>query len=279
MTFYNDTEANITLLASLFGFEREAVTAWLRCEGQEINNPSNPLNIRYYGRYPQLGQNPAGFAIYESPQAGLRDAYDMLARLAPLYGYQAILDQRDSGDAYAQARSIELSSWAAGHYGADESGKEGCLSSRIEPKVNAVKFVTLNGYNVNTGKRLRLRAGTRIYDLEGKYLWTYPNESSALAFGPSNDGSKLLVQINTARVYTDGKMRLTLLAVDAANAEVADYDYFAPVVKAAVDPLKAEIVSLGDALEEANDTATRAASALNTAKEISRSADVDIQAL
>lgn len=115
MTTSNATPSNIADLASLFGFVPTAAEAWLRCESQTIPNPTNPLNIRYSPT--AIGSNPAGFAVFPSAAAGLVTAHNLVYGLSPHYGYGAIVAQRGSGDAMAQAAAIEHSSWAAGHYG------------------------------------------------------------------------------------------------------------------------------------------------------------------
>lgn len=132
MTFFNDTPTNITTLAALFGFEEATAHGWLRAEGQARYVPSNPLNIQCGGvTYPlQVGCiDPPIWAVFLSPGAGLEAAHLLVAKLAPAYGYGAILAQHGSGDAMAQARAIEESNWAGSHYGSDwANGKPGLVS-------------------------------------------------------------------------------------------------------------------------------------------------------
>ena len=131
MTYYHDTDANVASLAGLFGFEPAAARAWLRCEGQATDNPSNPLNIRAGGvtSTDQTG-SVGGFARFANAAAGLRAAHRIVATLAPSYGYGAILAAAGSGDAHRQARAVERSAWAAGHYGSTATS-DGCIARRV----------------------------------------------------------------------------------------------------------------------------------------------------
>jgi hypothetical protein len=245
MAFYHDTPENVAYVQELFGFEEAAARQWLRCEGQAVNNPTNPLNIRFYDRPPQTG-NLGGFATYDSPRDGLWDAKDIVWRLRGVYpGYQRILDQANNGDAYAQARAIELSPWAAGHYGADEDGTEGCLSSRIEPE-NLLKYAVVEGYKLETTKRIELVPGTQIYSLDGKPLWVWDRIAIAVMCGETDDG-KYLVQFRTTIVHPDRVARLTILAVNKGSLRILDHDYVAviehPLLKT-IDTLDKEVDTL-----------------------------------
>lgn len=137
MSYDNATAANIATLATVSGLESSVAGAWLHCEAQSIYNPTNPLNVRFWGRPGQLrgpgatGVPGVGFASYSSSAAGLTDAWRMLASLAPSYGYGAVLEAAAGSDPEAQARAIELSEWAAGHYGGSSTA-DGCLRTYLD---------------------------------------------------------------------------------------------------------------------------------------------------
>jgi len=146
MAYYHDTDANVATLARLFGFEPLAARAWLRCEAQGVDNPTNPLNIEAGGvtAGAQVG-SVGGFAVFSSAGAGLAAAHDVVATLAPKYGYGAILAQRGSGDPYAQARAVERSDWAAGHY-TSTATRDGCLA----------RYVTQNGGDMQLSDKVKV---------------------------------------------------------------------------------------------------------------------------
>lgn len=126
MTFYHDTPTNIQHLVDLIpGLPGVVVKAWLRCEGQATNNPTNPLNILYYGREDrnQIGQR-GRFAVYPSAYAGLKDAAWLITRSSYYAGVRAALGTRDP---IKIANAIEESPWAAGHYGR-VGAAEGCIT-------------------------------------------------------------------------------------------------------------------------------------------------------
>lgn len=107
------TQANANYLASKTGLSPAVALAWLRNECQSVANPTNPLNIRYYGSTGQTGKI-GGFATYASPHAGL----DGAARLVNNSAYYAIIRAAiKTGNPWAEAHAIELSPWAGGHYG------------------------------------------------------------------------------------------------------------------------------------------------------------------
>jgi len=118
-------EAEVAL-AAVWRLTPDAARRWLACECQAVNNPTNPLNIRWYGRHAQVGRL-GGFATYVTARASFADGLAMVRALSPHYGYAALLASLGTGDTYRQVRAIELSSWAAGHYGATASSA-GCLS-------------------------------------------------------------------------------------------------------------------------------------------------------
>src|SRR5450759_5597497 len=96
---------------------KATAAAWIGCEGQSIPNPTNPLNIRYWGYSTQrLGPNAnghagTGFASYSSSLAGLTDAARMIATSGHYGGIRNAIATRD---AVKVAQAIEASPWAAG---------------------------------------------------------------------------------------------------------------------------------------------------------------------
>lgn len=142
MSYSHATTTNIATLRRVSGLESLTCTAWLRCEAQAVNNPTNPLNVRFWGRPGQLrgpgatGVRGVGFAKYSSAAAGLADAWRMLKSLAPRYGYGAVLTAAAGRNPMAEARAIELSSWAAGHYGGTTT-RDGCLRRYVRAHLPA----------------------------------------------------------------------------------------------------------------------------------------------
>lgn len=118
-------------LAVAWRLTPDAAARWLACECQDVNNPTNPLNVRFYGRAAQVGRI-GGFATYRTARASFIDGLAMVASLAPNYGYGTLLASLGTGDTYRQCRAIEMSSWAAGHYGATDTAP-GCLSRGLAP--------------------------------------------------------------------------------------------------------------------------------------------------
>lgn len=107
------TQANANYLASKTGLNPSVALAWLKNECQSTPNPTNPLNIRYYGTNGQTGKI-GGFGTYASTTAGLDAAARLVNGGAYYSGIRAAIK---SGNPAAQAHAIELSPWAAGHYG------------------------------------------------------------------------------------------------------------------------------------------------------------------
>lgn len=216
MAFNHDTEQNVILLASLLGFEAVVAKAWLRSEGQDVNNPTNPLNIRYYGRAGQrpgpgaTGESGVGFASYESPDAGLSDAVKMLHDLAgqTWNGYQSILDQAGSRDPIAQAKSIEMSKWAAGHYGGSED-RDGIIRRLVrefgftparDPMLN------LSGYP----RRYRVTRGTSFFEMAGDTspIGTFSGDATIEIIGRAKSPSNwYLGHVTTAAGWPDRTRR------------------------------------------------------------------------
>jgi LysM repeat protein len=118
MVYFNDTPFNVTTLSRLLPhMSNNVAKAWLRAEGQAVANPTNPLNIRYYGTPNQIGEKN-GFAVYKSAYYGLLDAARLIKTLTPYSGVRAALT---GGNDHTIAKAIELSPWAAGHYGATQT--------------------------------------------------------------------------------------------------------------------------------------------------------------
>lgn len=114
MAYSNATQANANYLASKTGLNPTVTMAWLKNEQQSTPNPTNPLNIRAGGAPGQTGTS-GGFATYASPQAGLDAAAWLVNNSSHYTGIRNVVSS--GGSAYQQARAIEQSPWAAGHYG------------------------------------------------------------------------------------------------------------------------------------------------------------------
>ena len=121
MSYCHATTSNAQTLAHKTGLNVVVALAWLWNECQTNNNPTNPLNIRWYGSRTQVGQKGGtpgkvgtGFAVYKTPTAGMEDAAWLINNSQY---YSGIRNAAKSGNIWAQARAIELSPWAGGHYG------------------------------------------------------------------------------------------------------------------------------------------------------------------
>jgi hypothetical protein len=125
MSYCHATADNAKYLSSKTGLNVYVALAWLWNECQTVNNPTNPLNIRYYGTQGQTGQ-VGGFGTYANPQKGLDNAAWLINNSAYYGGIRAAIS---SGNAFAQARAIELSPWAGGHYGG--ANKPGNISGKL----------------------------------------------------------------------------------------------------------------------------------------------------
>jgi len=125
MSFRNDTPTNIQHLVDMIpNMPGVVARAWLRCEAQATYNPSNPLNILYYGRLDrnQIAQR-GRFAVYPSAYEGLRDAAGLILRS---HYYEGVRYALQSKDPLTIARAIEESPWAGGHYGG-AGVRDGCI--------------------------------------------------------------------------------------------------------------------------------------------------------
>jgi hypothetical protein len=121
VTYFHDTTTNVAALATDLSGPMIVAKAWLRAEGQTVNNPTNPLNIRYYGSPGQTGRI-GGFATYASAASGLRYAAALILHSTYYAGVRRALAtwHANPGNRTAivnVARAIEDSPWAAGHYG------------------------------------------------------------------------------------------------------------------------------------------------------------------
>lgn len=160
MIYWNDNATNIVRLADLFHFESVTARAWLRSEGQGFDDGAdNPLNVRNSPL--AIGRNSGGFARFPNVDIGLVAAYRLVTDNAPWYGYDSILAEAGSGDALAQGAAIELSSWAAGHYGATAT-TEGHVRAliRVYMEVEPVTVVTISTFPPRT---FRAPAGLRRF--------------------------------------------------------------------------------------------------------------------
>lgn len=173
MTYFWDTPANVAALARAFGFAPVVARAWLRSEGQSVPNPTNPLNIEAGGVTADLQthQLVGRFAAFPTASAGIEAAHELVSRLAGIarYGYAEILRQAGSGNAIAQARAVELSSWASGHYGAS-AVRDGTIARQVRAALSthpkggttmAVHFAL---------ERFHAAAGVQIFDAPGGTL-------------------------------------------------------------------------------------------------------------
>lgn len=159
MSYNHATDANVSALAADSGMPAATARAWLNCEAQDVDNPTNPLNIRYWGYAPQLrgpgsnGQPGVGFASYTSAAAGLADAARTLRQMA---AYHAVILAIGTHDPLTVAKAIEASPWAAGHYGGG-SGRLGCIARQI-----SVPAVSEHPTHV-----LQIHGSTPVYDHPG----------------------------------------------------------------------------------------------------------------
>lgn len=153
--FYHNTTENVGLLvADIKGLPPVVANAWLECEGQEVNNPTNPLNILYYGRTGQIKQANSRFAAYADAGHGLADAAWLINTSSYYASVRAALNV---GHPIDIAHAIELSPWSAGHYGAT-STTLGCIGKAVaaavgHPPTPAPKPTWIN-YQVKSGDTL-----------------------------------------------------------------------------------------------------------------------------
>lgn len=121
MTYFHDSPANVNHLGVGMPLPMVVAKAWLLNEGQEVNNPTNPLNILYYGTNGQVGKL-GRFGVYRSAFAGLDAAASTIHRLIYYAGARRaiqswIASPHDNARIINVARAIEDSPWAGGHYG------------------------------------------------------------------------------------------------------------------------------------------------------------------
>ncbi|MHB8420639.1 MAG: hypothetical protein ACYDCL_21415 [Myxococcales bacterium] len=198
MSYVHDTPANVGLLAFLFGFEPIVAQSWLMAEAQAIDNPSNPLNIERGGVTASLQTGSVGaFAVFADPATGLRAAHLIPSRLAPAYGYGAVLAQAGSHNPLAQARSIELSGWAAGNYGGTTT-----IDGTIRRLVRAA-LAAQGGHSMLRFAIARFHApqGAPIYDAPaGNQLGAYHAGYDVTAIDATDDGAWVGVVTTTGGV-------------------------------------------------------------------------------
>jgi len=183
MTKYNDTPANVAALARDVPLPAIVAHAWIRAEGQAVPNPTNPLNIRYYGvrgqrKGPGADGTPGhGFASYSSAAAGLADAAWILHNLSYYAGVRAVLGQSPLVIAHA----IEASPWAGGHYGAAK-GRDGSIARQVRAAQQPAPEPTTLKYRVQPGDSLSGIAGKLWHDTS---LWPEIYAANRKAIGPN----------------------------------------------------------------------------------------------
>lgn len=107
------TPENAQYLASKTGIDPNVALAWLKNECQSTPNPTNPLNILYYGTHGQTSKT-GRFGSYPSTRAGLDHAAWLINNSGYYAGVRAAIATKNPA---LQARAIEKSPWAAGGYG------------------------------------------------------------------------------------------------------------------------------------------------------------------
>lgn len=245
--YCHDTEANVAFLALDLGFETSAILAWLRCECQSVANPTNPLNIRSTA-YGAIGRNSEGFAVYPNVETGLRAVRRLLEANASSYGYGAVLAQRSSGDAYSQARAVELSDWAAGHYGATAT-TDGCIASQIE-----VRRMRLDDAPGSYGQ-VTIKVRTKAYRLDGtpgaEFLpgvvrnvtgdAKVRSDSPITGIPPTDDADN-----PTELWIISSSGELLVIPKKDCSPLVPAASFCKPLVDEATQPLKSEVVRLSE---------------------------------
>lgn len=150
MAYYNDTPQNIATLSRMLPHMSQNVAkAWLRAEGQAVPNPTNPLNIRFYNTNGQIW-NHGGFGVYKSSYFGLLHASWLIKNLTPYSGVRAALT---GGNDHSIAKAIELSPWAAGHYGATPT-RLGLIEKLLGVKVPVAPRTVWATHVVKAGETL-----------------------------------------------------------------------------------------------------------------------------
>lgn len=114
MVYCHEDPADAKYLADKTGLDVLVVLAWFHNECQSVNNPTNPLNIRYTGTHGQIRKNSSGSGVYYTTKAGLDHAAWLINNGAKYSGVRSAIR---TGDPKAEARAIEMSPWAASHYG------------------------------------------------------------------------------------------------------------------------------------------------------------------
>lgn len=178
VSFDHATPDNIAhLVHALPGLPASVARAWLACESQEIDNPTNPLNILYSGHRTQTGKR-GRFATYTSPEAGLDDAAWLIANLSYYTHVRAAL----GGSPIVIAHAIEDSPWAGGHYGRAK-GRDGCVSRAVRKAHAPVEPPAVRRYRVQRGDTLQSIAGRLWHDTS---LWPsiYAIAANRAVIGP-----------------------------------------------------------------------------------------------
>jgi nucleoid-associated protein YgaU len=188
MSTNNATPANVAHLAKAVPIPGAVAQAWLNCEAQGTPNPTNPLNIRFYGRTGQRkgpgadGTAGVGFASYASAAAGLDDAAWVLHTLSYYAGVRAVLGQSP----LIVAHAIEASPWAGGHYGAGK-GRDGCISRAVRKATTPAPPPPVTRYIVQHGDTLQVIAGKLWHDTS---LWPLIYAVNRAVIGPDPNVTK-----------------------------------------------------------------------------------------
>lgn len=204
---YNDSAANVkTLCDAIPGLPAATAKAWLRCEGQSVSNPTNPLNILFYNTRSQIGSK-GRFATYASTKAGLEDAAWLINKSSYYQGVRNALAKvnglSDVDAAILVARAIEESPWAGGHYGG-AGAQDGCIVRQVramqgqpptEPKPKPKPQPdTEDTYTVKPGDSLWAIA-ERFYHDGSKWRQIYDANKKVIGSNPSliRPGQKLTI--------------------------------------------------------------------------------------
>jgi hypothetical protein len=250
---YNDTPENVGYLAALFGFEPIVAKAWLRLEGQSVANPTNPLNIRDSLELTGYITTPTGkYGYFEDALRGLYSAKQLITRNKASYGYQAILDSAFTRDPFRQAKAIEASGWAAGHYGADWPNNKG---GSITAYVKGQSVLTINTLGLKPTQTLTVPPDTEILDGIGKVLTKLTVPATYPYLGTTEDGWAAVVTSGGAVRFVRAGAPFSPTAVDpcapAVQAAVAD-------AQAQVTAAQAETAAVKQALADLNTGIDRA---------------------
>ena len=112
--YLHDTKENAAYLSEVTDIPINVCMAWLRSEPQDVDNPTNPLNIiRHPHNVMQIGASGM-YATYHTTEDGLRDVATQLQ--SPKF--ELLILAIRSHDPFRIAKAIEVSPWNNTHYGA-----------------------------------------------------------------------------------------------------------------------------------------------------------------